>query len=560
MLGSEKGTFYASEQALTLENAENLKAMILAGNGKDVVSTVLDFSVRGRTPKQDTLVFALAMVIKLAPDAASRSAAYDAVVKVCRTPASLFQLLEFEKLFGGKPTWGAGKRRAVSAFYTARSADELAYLVTKYKSRNNWDHRDILRCSHISLAGKLPEGVQAHPVVTAHDLVLRYAVRGYEAIEGDVNSVLSSAELVVGQVSALETSAGDEEGDGFELVPRSESAATDGRAALARIATFLQGLQELTELGQFEGKPDEAKCDRAAELIRKHRMVREHVPTIFLGAKAVWKALLEKMPMGAMVRNLGKMSSIGLLDSGSEESLMVCSALADRDRIRRSRLHPFSILLAMETYRSGRGLRGSLSWPVNHAIIEALSTAFDLAFENVQPTGKKFLIGLDVSGSMGSPCAGSSIPCRTAAAAMALSLVRTEDQVRTMAFCDSFVNFPIGRSEPLDSVVSRASHMPFGGTDCSLPMLHALERRLEVDVFVVFTDSETWAGRIHASEALKLYRQQMRRPAKLVVAAFSSSGFTIADPEDAGMLDVVGLDASLPAVLKDFVEREVVAV
>jgi 60 kDa SS-A/Ro ribonucleoprotein len=40
--------------------------------------------------------------------------------------------------------------------------------------------------------------------------------------------------------------------------------------------------------------------------------------------------------------------------------------------------------------------------------------------------------------------------------------------------------------------------------------------------------------------------------AKLVVIAMTSNGFTIADPNDAGMLDVVGFDTATPAVITDF--------
>jgi 60 kDa SS-A/Ro ribonucleoprotein len=32
-----------------------------------------------------------------------------------------------------------------------------------------------------------------------------------------------------------------------------------------------------------------------------------------------------------------------------------------------------------------------------------------------------------------------------------------------------------------------------------------------------------------------------------------SNGFSIADPNDAGMLDVVGFDAAAPAVIADFI-------
>jgi 60 kDa SS-A/Ro ribonucleoprotein len=41
-------------------------------------------------------------------------------------------------------------------------------------------------------------------------------------------------------------------------------------------------------------------------------------------------------------------------------------------------------------------------------------------------------------------------------------------------------------------------------------------------------------------------------PAKLVVIGMTSTGFSIADPGDGGMLDVVGFDAAAPAVIADF--------
>lgn len=46
-----------------------------------------------------------------------------------------------------------------------------------------------------------------------------------------------------------------------------------------------------------------------------------------------------------------------------------------------------------------------------------------------------------------------------------------------------------------------------GGTDCALPMIYAKQQSLDVDVFIVYTDSETWFGKIHPCEALKDYRR-----------------------------------------------------
>jgi 60 kDa SS-A/Ro ribonucleoprotein len=53
-------------------------------------------------------------------------------------------------------------------------------------------------------------------------------------------------------------------------------------------------------------------------------------------------------------------------------------------------------------------------------------------------------------------------------------------------------------------------------------------------------------------QALQEYRRTVRIPARLIVVGMVSNGFTIADPNDAGMLDVVGFDAATPQVIADF--------
>lgn len=75
------------------------------------------------------------------------------------------------------------------------------------------------------------------------------------------------------------------------------------------------------------------------------------------------------MPMTAMIRNLGKMSSIDLLKPLSDQSKMVCDRLRDETQLEKARIHPFNILLALKTYNNGRGDKGKLTWEVNQAIV-----------------------------------------------------------------------------------------------------------------------------------------------------------------------------------------------
>lgn len=138
----------------------------------------------------------------------------------------------------------------------------------------------------------------------------------------------------------------------------------------------------------------------AASAIREARLPREAVPTEMLAHAEVWEALLEEMPLTATVRNMATMTRVGLLAPGSAASRRIIEQLSDGARLRKARVHPMALLLALRTYASGRGLRGKGEWTPVPAVVDALDAAFYLAFAGVEPTGKRHLLGVDVSGSM----------------------------------------------------------------------------------------------------------------------------------------------------------------
>ena len=110
----------------------------------------------------------------------------------------------------------------------------------------------------------------------------------------------------------------------------------------------------------------------------------------------------------------------------------------------------------------------------------------------------------------------------------------------------------ISPRQRLDDAVRAVSQLPFSGTDCALPMLHARQAGLEVDTFVVYTDNETWHGKVHPHQALARYRDKMGIDAKLIVVGMAANEFSIADPDDPGMLDVAGFDLSVPNLISEF--------
>jgi len=122
--------------------------------------------------------------------------------------------------------------------------------------------------------------------------------------------------------------------------------------------------------------------------------------------------------------------------------------------------------------------------------LAALNDGFYLSFRNVEPTGKKYLLAFDVSGSMGMPLRKSPLTVREAAAAMGMATARVEPWHHCIGFTHRLADLDISPTMRLDQVVN-AIMENFGPTDCAKPMLAALRRGWEVVVFVVYTDNET---------------------------------------------------------------------
>lgn len=318
-----------------------------------------------------------------------------------------------------------------------------------------------------------------------------------------------------------------------------------------------EGLPDLI-IGFEKAKASQNEGD-VIGLINQYRLPWEAVPTQWLGSADVWSALLPKLPLTAMLRNLGRLTANGTLKPFSENIGLVISNFANPEYIHKSRLHPMAILDALKVYEQGRGEKGSLSWQPLAPVIDALDKAFYLAFQNVAPTGKRVLFAIDASGSMDSAVNGTPyITCRQAAVALSLVNVAIEPQAYTIAFTEGqhVVTLLIsGRMRLMDAMRELERRIHPQGTDCSLPILYAMQNNLTVDAFVILTDNQTWAGNIHPTQAMEQYRHKFNPQAKVVVQAMAANGHSLNDPNDFLSLDVVGFDTSTPQVISDFIKN-----
>lgn len=310
--------------------------------------------------------------------------------------------------------------------------------------------------------------------------------------------------------------------------------------------------QALVKIWAFE-RARTATGKDLIKLITDYGLPHECVPSEQKGDPAVWEAMLPAMGLTALIRNLGKMTSVGLIKPLSAAKRLVMDRLADVDAMKRGRIHPLSVLVALKIYAQGHGEKGSLAWTPEPAVVDALDAAFYLAFGAVEPTGKRHLLALDVSASMTwHNIAGMPITPRGASAAMALITANVEKEHAFVAFANGIATLGISPRQRLDNIIRYMNSMPASGTDCALPMLWAKDNKIPVDCFVIMTDNETNGSSMHPKVALEVYRQKMGIGAKLAVCAMTSTSFSIADPADAGQIDLVGFDSNTPAVLADF--------
>lgn len=141
ILGTLGGTYYASEQEMTVECAQLIERC-LAEDYQATVDMVVEVSDQGLALKNDHALFALALAASH-DDAVTRVYALSKLSQVARIASHLFMFLSMAKEYRG--FGGRAFKRAVSNWYTQKPLNKLAYQLVKYRNRYGWTHRDVLR-------------------------------------------------------------------------------------------------------------------------------------------------------------------------------------------------------------------------------------------------------------------------------------------------------------------------------------------------------------------------------------------------------------------------------
>lgn len=489
MIGSEGGNYYVGERDITKQSFDTVKKC-LAADGKRVVARALEYSLGGRAPKNDPAVVVIALAAVYG-DAETKAAAYETLPKIARTGTWLFLFVSILDALG---KWNAAAKRGVAKWYTNKDMDRLAVQLLKYQQRNGWAHRDVLRLAHVKPTNEVQSNLFRHAV---------------------------GKDLTVG----------------------------------APVPQLLVDFESL--------KRTDSKKEVLSIIASNPAVTWEMVPTQWHKDNDVMMALLPNMGLTAITRKLALFTQNGLVAPLSAATKLIVSKLSDAEALKAQRIHPITLLNALRVYAAGtnapRGyyayhatpVKAVKTWKPEQRIVDTLDSAFYLAFDNVEKTDDSYLIGVDCSGSMfGATVNGmAGLTAADVAAVMALAVVKHQSNYWIGGFNTRMGELKISPSMRLDKVLEVMKRFSWGGTDCALPMLHAAQHGMMVDKFVVITDNETWAGRVQPVQALRDYRKKYNAGAKCIVIGTSVSEFTIADPKDAGMLDIAGFDSAAPQII-----------
>jgi hypothetical protein len=520
--------------------------------------------------------------------------------------------------------WGTGFRRTMAHYYLSHTGRELAFHMTKYQNREGWTHADMIRMLHINpttladdgarlmfdyvmmkyarksktpsektLANLASQKVAITPnpfkpltkaefveklnaistpqiptsasIAAPSALVATAQKLGAQTVASKVAGFVSALTSVMPSAAAVTASKSVTEDETFVLISEEDDEAgssqkkkgsSSSQSQLQQVAYLLKHLHAIHEAGEKKDVP------LACALIRSGRLVREHVPTTLFGSKEIWITLLETMPLEALLRNLGKLTQIGV---AAEKHREIVARLVNQTEVLKARIHPIKVLVASKVYTNGCGDSGSLTWTPNAYIGVALTDLFRISYGAVTPTGKRIMLGIDVSGSMSSPVLGSKVlSCRDASIAMALIYIETEKNVSAVAFSDTLTDliapsskFQLKRGMTLQQALAVTNGMNFSATDCVLPIQHAIRCKIPIDAFIIITDNETYAPNEHPQNALIRYREVMGIEAKLIVLGMTGNCFTIVNPNDRNTLNLAGFDTSTPEIASMFMRGEI---
>lgn len=347
LLGTEAGSYYASDRDLTLA-ASTAMINCIRLDGIRFVRMCVEY--RDRVYKRDTVIFALLHVFKHGDVDAKRLAA-DMFDKICTTGSDVLMAMAMMKelKFGSSRV----KARAFRSWYTNKTPEQLAYQVVKYRTRNNMSHDYVWHYCH----GSARKNPKLAPILCRLHSGFKQEVFEAEdsAFIPDIIKTFVRLQSMASDPAGVAATILENKSVTWEMIPTDVSNDLRVQKALLRdmpMTATIRNLAKYTATGLLNNDDDAIKMvlDRLsdAEYIKRSKI---HPLKIYIAAKQYalghgnlgnlkWEpnlrivAALETAFVHAMTHNLPKSEKrilVGVDISGSMETPTAISGVSCRE-------------------------------------------------------------------------------------------------------------------------------------------------------------------------------------------------------------------------------------
>jgi 60 kDa SS-A/Ro ribonucleoprotein len=511
ILGSEAGTYYVGQAALTELNAQ-AAIRCIQSDGTRAVKAAHRVNIAGRAPKVDSQLFVMALALKHG-NSETKAAVEHSMPSMLRTGSHLLQFVSYLNVLGG---WNRTKRRIVSDWFHNANRD-VPFQMLKYRDRYTWHMRDVLRVAHVK--------------PSTH--TMSQGLRWFVGKEDVARSLLPECVQSFIHMNTLVSTAGavDAAMTGIELGLPREVLPTEALADVRVLSVLLQSMPYIATLRNLarmasRGAINEATRSILIDRLTDHKAIgksRVHPFNILL-------ALLTYEQRRSGGHNIGRTRiQSWQTDQGIMDSLEIAFELATANAQPTDK----RILFATDVSGSMRD-----TYCVGTQVTAAKAAgAVMLSMARNEPNARCIQFATAGYGGYG---------LRRGGALYGFSgpMVQS-DQVTSV-----IQELDMRRIHRIEDIPQDLS----GGTDLAAPVIWALQQRIPFDAFVILTDNETWAGHHHPAVALNDYRATVNPMAKMVCASMAANHANIVDPTDPLSLGCAGLDGNLAAIIRGFLE------
>ncbi|KAG5886474.1 hypothetical protein JTB14_026734 [Gonioctena quinquepunctata] len=494
----------------------------LAHNHEDFLKIIVSASEDKLLPYRSQLfnILGFALVMEAAtPDIKKDICA--TALNLCKSDEDFFNFVKFSsKVRWEKSKLSKSVQKVVGRYYKNKSPSELAHSYATCKSWHGWSHKDLVKLAHVK-----------------SDTPLKNAVINF---------------ILLNKVNEKEN---EEEKKIIEIMQKAEllRKSMDHKVAVPLINDLKATINQV-----------EPSLRKSAE---------------------VWNAVLLNMTVSDILQVLPKLYKLGFLKKDAPTQAIVNETLTNTQKVKASGIHPIEVFIHMKNFeKGGKPLDPKLLVHLKTEkkmtedeitklktpreakctlVLSNLQKCMNLACSNIQSFGKRYLITIDTTDKMDTPClANKNITGIEAAVAFAWSLLKIEKDVTVAVFKEKEVSVvQLDKKGHLYEQVQKLRENKSKYVWLAAPMEWAASQKKHVDIFLTFIHHKDIHDNVpkeviekfgNLRAALQRYSKKVNLPnAKLVNFCLSSPDIVCADGTR-NILDVVGFDCGVPRAVEAF--------